>query len=100
MILYNRLLELYLGYTLLYSNYLQAMTKKKKIKVECYVIKLMGVSFLILPIVRDFSKKKKKIACILLFGSHIMRKLVFIQTVKEKCHFLRQLQEHFSVRSH
>ena len=99
MILYNRLLELYLGYTLLYSNYLQATTKKK-IRVECYVIKLMGVSFFILPIVRDFSKKKKKIACILLFGSHNMRWLVFIQTVKEKCHFLRQLQEHFSVRSH
>ena len=99
MILYNRLLELYLGYTLLYPITFKQQPKKE-IRVECYVIKLMGVSFLILPIVRDFSKKKKKIACILLFGSHIMRKLVFIQTVKEKCHFLRQLQEHFSVRSH
>ena len=67
MILYIRLLELFLGYIQLYSDTLNQLYKHsindKKNSVECYAINLMGRG-IILPIVWDFS------IFISLFGSH------------------------------
>ena len=64
MILYIRLLELYLGYTLLYSDTLDQLPSnndpKKKKKIWDGVLCHKSHGGIILPIVRDFSKNKTR----------------------------------------